>query len=187
MFESDSLSWWPSLLCWILKCRKSSWNLQYISLRRMLKSKYLTLVLDIDFMTLTILKLEFSFIFLEFIIYLRASSQNFVENHQFNVILSYFRQSLVQYHLLAHHLHCLLRYVDFSWVFFCHHNLLGFVDQYVFKMSLIFFFTNFKISVKFWINFIEHQVVIRSCPLYRACNSRISKPSPLSFYSTLKQ
>ena len=48
--------------------------------------------LDIDFMTSNILELEFSFIFLEFIIYLRASSQNFVESHQFNVILSYFKQ-----------------------------------------------------------------------------------------------
>ena len=34
----------------------------------------------VDFVTLTILKLEFSFIFLEFIIYLRALSQNFVES-----------------------------------------------------------------------------------------------------------
>ena len=53
----------------------------------MLKSKWLSLVLDVDFMTLTVLKLEFSFIFLEIIIYLRASSQNFVENNQFYVIL----------------------------------------------------------------------------------------------------
>ena len=60
----------------------------------MLKSKWLSLVLDVDFMTLTLLKLEFSFIFLEFIVYLRASSQNFVENHQFNIILSYFKQIL---------------------------------------------------------------------------------------------
>ena len=59
----------------------------------MLKNKWLSLVLDVDFMTLTILKLEF-FIFLEFIIYLRASPQNFVKNHQFNVILSYFKQIL---------------------------------------------------------------------------------------------
>jgi len=56
----------------------------------MLKSKWLNLVLDVDFMTLNILKLEISFIFLEFITYLMASSQNFVENHQFNVILTYF-------------------------------------------------------------------------------------------------
>ena len=52
------------------------------------------MVLDVDFMTLTILNLEFSFIFLEFIISLRASSQNFVENHQFNIILSHFKQIL---------------------------------------------------------------------------------------------
>ena len=35
----------------------------------MLKSKWLGMVLDVDFMTLTILKLEFSFVFLEFIVY----------------------------------------------------------------------------------------------------------------------
>ena len=33
-----------------------------------------------------------SFIFLEVIIYLRASSQKFVENHQFNEILLYIKQ-----------------------------------------------------------------------------------------------
>ena len=58
----------------------------------MLKRKWLSLILDVDFMTLTIFKLELSFIFLEFIIYLRASSQNFVVNHQFNVILLYLKQ-----------------------------------------------------------------------------------------------
>ena len=55
----------------------------------MLKSKWLSLVLDVDFMTLSILK----FIFLEFIIYLKASSQNFVRNHQFHV----FYQNLNQF------------------------------------------------------------------------------------------
>ena len=34
------------------------------------------------------------FLFLEFIIYLRASPHNFVKNHQFNVILTYFKQIL---------------------------------------------------------------------------------------------
>ena len=52
----------------------------------MLKSKWLSMILDIDFMTLPILKMEFYFIILECIIYLRALSQNFVENHHFNVI-----------------------------------------------------------------------------------------------------
>ena len=52
----------------------------------MLKRKWLSMVLDVDFTILTILKLEFSFIFLEFIIYLSASSLIIVENHKFNVI-----------------------------------------------------------------------------------------------------
>ena len=63
-----------------------------------LEKNWLSMVLDVDFMTLTILKLVFSFIFLELIIYLRASSQDFVENHQFDVVLWYFKkitQSLV--------------------------------------------------------------------------------------------
>ena len=60
----------------------------------MLKSKWFNLVLDIDFMTLNILKLDFFCIFLELIINMRASSQNFVENHQFNVSLLYIMQNL---------------------------------------------------------------------------------------------
>ena len=36
----------------------------------------------------------FLHIVLDFIIYLRVLSQNFVENHQFNVILSCFKQTL---------------------------------------------------------------------------------------------
>ena len=71
----------------------------------MLKSKWLSLVSDIDFMTLTILKFHFSFIFLEFIIYLRASSQKFVENYQFNVILSYFKQFLTSRLFNSDYLH----------------------------------------------------------------------------------
>ena len=46
------------------------------------QKQMVNLVLDIDFMTSNILKLEFfSSHFLEFIIYSRASSQNFVEIH----------------------------------------------------------------------------------------------------------
>ena len=52
----------------------------------MLKSKWLDLVLDVDFMTLNILELDFFFTLLYFIIHFKASSQ-FVENHQFDVIL----------------------------------------------------------------------------------------------------
>ena len=37
--------------------------------------------------------------------------------------------------------------VDFSWnSFWSSQNLLGFVDQYVLKMFMILFFTNFKVS-----------------------------------------
>ena len=54
---------------------------------------------------------EVGVIFLKFIIYLNTSSQNFVENHQFIVILSNFKQillvqSLVQYHLTYLHATC---------------------------------------------------------------------------------
>ena len=69
----------------------------------MLKSKWLSLVLNVNFMTLTILKLEFSSIFLESIMYLRASSQNFVENHH----LMYFYHILNKFwtnHWCDHHL-----------------------------------------------------------------------------------
>ena len=87
----------------------------------MLKSNWLSLVLGVDFMTLTILKLEF-FIFLEIIIYSKASSQNFLENHQSNVILSYFKQNLNNnlFNITYLHTTCIvfLKYVDLSRIFF---------------------------------------------------------------------
>ena len=55
----------------------------------MLEREWLNLILDVDFMTLNILKLDFFVMFLVFIIKFRATLQNFVEKHQFNVILSY--------------------------------------------------------------------------------------------------
>jgi hypothetical protein len=48
-------------------------------------------------MTLNIMKLEFFLTFLEFIVNLRASLQKFVEQHEFDVILSYFKQMLDNY------------------------------------------------------------------------------------------
>ena len=98
LIKLNWISWWPLLLCCILKCRISSWYLQYLSLKVMFKNKWLGLVLEVDFMTLTNLKFKFSFMFLEFNMYLRAWSQNFVKNHQFDVILSYFK------HFLDNHL-----------------------------------------------------------------------------------
>ena len=48
---------------------------------------------------------------------------------------------LLQYHILAHHLQRFLKYVEFLETFleFCHHKLLGFIDQYALSMPLIFF------------------------------------------------
>ena len=58
---------------------------------------WLNLVLDVDFMTLKKIKLDFLFIFIEFITNLKATLQNLVEKHQFYVILSYFKQLLDNY------------------------------------------------------------------------------------------
>ena len=62
----------------------------------MLKSKWLNLVLDVDFMTLKILKLKFDFIFLEFIsLYTsRHHHKKKIGYHQFNVLLLYYKQIL---------------------------------------------------------------------------------------------
>ena len=65
-------SWCPLLLSWVLKNKISRWDLQKISLIILLKRYWLKMVLDIDFMTLNILKDFFSFIFLEFVMNLRA-------------------------------------------------------------------------------------------------------------------
>ena len=54
------------------------------------QKQWLNVVLDIDFMTLNILKLDLFLILIEFIIDLRAVLQKFVEKYQFNEILSYF-------------------------------------------------------------------------------------------------
>ena len=62
--------------CVMIKCRISSWDLQNLLLKVMLENKWLNLVLDTDFMILSILELDFFLIFLEFIIHFRASSQH---------------------------------------------------------------------------------------------------------------
>ena len=52
----------------------------------------------------------------------------FLENHKLYVILSYFKYILDNHLFNITYLHHLLKYVDFSWNFFCHHELLAFVD-----------------------------------------------------------
>ena len=97
-----------------------------------------------------ILKLDFHFKFLEFIINLRSSLQKFVEKHRMNVILPCFKQILDHYmsvYLLAHCLHYLLEYVDISRNVFCQHGLFGFVDQCVFSNVYDYSFTKFKFII----------------------------------------
>lgn len=91
----------------------------------------------------------FLVIFLKFIINLRALLLMFVEKHQFDVIVSYYKQYMIiacLIGLLAHYLHRLLEYVDFHY-FFCQHKLLGYVDQCGFQMIMNFPFTKFKVSL----------------------------------------
>ena len=137
LFEMDSFSWSP-LLCGV-EYSNVEYQIEIFKTRQMLKvmlkSKWLSKVLDVNFTTLSILKLDF-FFHIPWLRYpLRASSQNFVEKPSilcnFIVFWTSFRQMIVRYHLLAHHLHRLLKYVDFSWNYFCHNKLLSFVDQYV--------------------------------------------------------
>jgi hypothetical protein len=91
-------------------------------------------------MILNISELEF-FIFLKLIIYMRASSKDFIENHQFNVILPYFKQIIDSslFNITYLHTTCtiFLEYVDFSWHFFVIINCLAlymnvFLDSYEF-------------------------------------------------------
>ena len=130
-----------SIVVLILKYTLSSWDLQNPSLKVMLKSTWLNLVLSVYFMTLSILKLDFFlkniFIFLKVIIYLSSSSQKFIENCHFLctfiMLHTNIRQLHVQCHLLGHHLHNLLKHVDFSWNCFCHHKFLGYVKNMLLK------------------------------------------------------
>ena len=109
----------------------------------MLKCKWLTLVLDVDFMTQTILNSILYFILLEFIMYLRASSQKNVENSSIQCNFIMFQTKLNCHLFNITYLHttcyiCLLKHVHFSWIF-CRYKFLGFIDQYVFRMYMLFF------------------------------------------------
>ena len=81
------------------------------------------------------------------------------------MFLAQFWQLLVQYHF---HFHRLLKYVHFFWNLFCPHKLLDFVDQYFFRMFLILFFTQFKVSELFWITFTYIYPRIKNCSLHYA-------------------
>ena len=71
-------------------------GLAFMPVRKYRRYFFFSFLLDVDFMTLNILNLDDSyfifFIFPKFFINLRASLQIFVENHQFHVVLSCFKQ-----------------------------------------------------------------------------------------------
>jgi hypothetical protein len=64
---------WPLLLSKVLKYKISIWVLQNLSSKVMRKSNWLNIVLNVNFMTLNNLNLEFFFILLEFILNLRST------------------------------------------------------------------------------------------------------------------
>ena len=71
LFTMNKFSCWPMLLCQALKCKIPRWDLQDLSLKIMLRSKWLDLVSNINFITLSTLNLIFYLIFLDvFIMYL---------------------------------------------------------------------------------------------------------------------
>ena len=69
---------------WNIKLRSS-----ILSIKSDAKKQVVEFGLGRRFHGLNYFEVEFSLIILYFIIYYRASSQNSVENHQFEVILSY--------------------------------------------------------------------------------------------------
>jgi hypothetical protein len=75
----------PSIGVLDTQFRISRCDLQIFSLKVILKREWLNLVLDVHFMTLNILKLDFVFIFFEFIINLRAPLQR---QHQQGIKIS---------------------------------------------------------------------------------------------------
>ena len=80
------------------------------------------MVSNVDFMTLNSAKFRIPWIHHK----LEGTITKFVGKHQFHVIVYHIfnnknRQLVFQYHLVAHHLHHLLKYVDFSWKHLCQH------------------------------------------------------------------
>ena len=73
-------------------------------------------------------------------------------------------------YLLAHYLPRLLKYVVFSWKFFCQHKSLGFVDQCVFQKKKWFFLHKIQ-SRYIYIYIFNHFYYTRwwSCVLAHAC------------------
>ena len=118
----------------MFKCKVPKWNLQNLSLKVMLKNKWVDLVLDTNFMTLTNFSLIL-FMLLDFIVLLRSPSNHFGKNHQLNVTLSFFFFSKWPLPLLAPFSSICRLYLYWC----CQHELLGFINQNVTKIVMIFF------------------------------------------------
>ena len=110
------------------------------------QKQWLSLILIVDFMILNISNFYFSF-FLSFP-WINYTLEGIITNicrekNQLNVKYSYSKQILdkhfVQCHLLAHHLHRLLKHGEFSWKKNRRHKLIGFAIQCVFKNVFEFF------------------------------------------------
>ena len=116
------------------------WNIKLRSSKLIIKSdaqkRMVELGFGCRFHDLKYFKVGIFFMFLEFIIYFRASSQIFVKYHQFNVILSYLKQNYDNCLFNITYLHHLLKYVNFLWNCFCHHKLLWLCRSICFFLCL---------------------------------------------------
>ena len=147
---------WISLranLCycvWILKCRKSSWDLKYSSLKVMLKSKWFEYSFRHRFHDLNYFEVGI-FFHIPWIRYLLEGIMtrfcgNPIIPMFFILLWTNFRQSLVRYHLLCTTSFEICRiFLDL----FYYYNLIGFVDEYDFEICMSFFFTNSKLVYSF--------------------------------------
>lgn len=176
LFRLIVFSWWPLLLCSLLNCRITWWDFQTLSWKVMIKSKWLYVILDISFMSLTILNIIVFVIFLVFNICFNSSSNIFVQKHQFNIIYHILNNFFDNYlfHIVtsiplaqsSHKCHLCLHY-------FCQHKLLGFAYQkHIFSKclwSLRLSSRNSKvIHCSKW-HSLKHVQRIKSCPLLRVC------------------
>ena len=118
----------------------------------MLKSKWVKIVFDINVMTLNILYWDFNIPWINF-----KLEDILTKNSRKILILSYllqFKQILDKYYTCTisptcTHLHRLLKYANFFWIFLCQHKLLGFLYQCVLKCLWFFLSKSSKLVYSF--------------------------------------
>ena len=90
-------------------------HLQDLSLKVMLKSRWLNMILNVDYMTLSIFKLEFFSFFLNSLSTRRHHNKHLSSTIKFNVVSSYYMNINLNNCLFnITYLHRLLKCVDFS-------------------------------------------------------------------------